>query len=198
MTSSRTLCHKCARPLPRCLCPYVQPTDNRCHLLILQHPKEHGHPKNTGELLARSLSNATLLQGETFSPKLLRPWLESAALLYPHNPGPAPDSHLPEPPSCLIVIDATWRKSRKMLCLNPQLQALPRISLSDNFARHYTIRSARHAHQLSTLEASCYALQQLEGKDQRYRPLLNQFAQYMNHLASFDPNRSAATIQRPI
>jgi DTW domain-containing protein YfiP len=28
----------------------------------------------------------------------------------------------------MVVLDATWRKSRKMLHLNPALQALPRLA----------------------------------------------------------------------
>ncbi|MBU2887018.1 DTW domain-containing protein [Gilvimarinus agarilyticus] len=193
MNAKRSQCEACQRPPQRCLCAYIEPTDNYCPIVLLQHPKEHGHPKNTGELLVRSLSNATLLQGEQFTPQSLSPWLQGAALLYPTEPNDngSTTRQIPytQPPSCLIVLDATWRKSHKMLQLNPALQRLPRLALTAQYSSLYRIRSARDQHQLSTLEASCYALQQIESNSDKYRPLLEQFAQYMTHLADFDPNR---------
>ncbi len=57
----------------------------------------------------------------------------------------------------LVVLDGTWRKSRKMLYLNPLLQALPRLPLVDLPALQYRIRKAQQAHQLSSFEASVAA-----------------------------------------
>jgi DTW domain-containing protein YfiP len=75
----------------------------------------------------------------------------------------------------LVVLDATWRKSRKMLYLNPLLQALPRLPLRDTPPSHYLIRKAHAPDQLSTLEASCYALAQLEGDAHRYDRVIAAF-----------------------
>ncbi|WP_417285132.1 DTW domain-containing protein, partial [Comamonas sp.] len=63
----------------------------------------------------------------------------------------------------LVVIDGTWRKSRKMLYLNPALQALPRLALKDVPASGYAIRKAHLPRQLSSFEATVQALAQLEG-----------------------------------
>ena len=49
-----------------------------------------------------------------------------------------------------------------MLHLNPLLQQLPRLALSDMPASNYKIRKAHRPDQLSTLEATCAALVQLE------------------------------------
>jgi DTW domain-containing protein YfiP len=54
----------------------------------------------------------------------------------------------------LVVLDGTWRKSRKMLHLNPLLRRLPRLSLEDVPASNYLIRKAHKVGQLSTLEAT--------------------------------------------
>lgn len=107
-------------------------------------------------------------------------------LLYPETPEdsasgipapPLPDSVLLREPARLrlVVLDGTWRKSRKMLYLNPLLQQLPRLPLHDMPASQYLIRKAHGPDQRSTLEATCYALMQLEANHEKYQPLLSAF-----------------------
>ena len=122
-----------------------------------------------------------------------------AILLYPDtqtNPSPdlspPPDLHPDEvrDPSRLrlIVLDGTWRKSRKMLYQNPLLQQLPRLALRDLPPSHYLIRKAHLPDQLSTLEATCAALIQLEGSVIQFQKLLTAFdgfvAQQLGYRAS--------------
>jgi len=142
--------------------------------------------------------------GENFSTEELQQRLYANAkqplLLYPNTPEgkslglliPAP---LPELKQLLpeqlrlVVIDATWRKSRKMLYINQALQQLPRFALIKPPTTIYKIRKADSENQLSTLEASCYALQQLEpGSD--YQPLLQAFRQFIDQFASYLPTSS--------
>jgi len=55
----------------------------------------------------------------------------------------APDwSVMPPAQLRLVVLDATWRKSRKLLHLHPLLQALPRLPLRDPPPSLYRIRKA--------------------------------------------------------
>lgn len=75
----------------------------------------------------------------------------------------------------LVVLDGTWRKSRKMLHLNPLLQQLPRLELHNPPAPRYLIRKAQQSHQLSTLEATCAALAQLEGNVETFASLRTAF-----------------------
>jgi DTW domain-containing protein len=75
----------------------------------------------------------------------------------------------------LVVLDGTWRKSRKMLHRNPLLQGLPRLSLTDAPPSGYAIRKAHNPGQLSTLEATCAALVRLEKDAERFEPLLAAF-----------------------
>lgn len=192
--SSRPLCPDCTRPLRGCLCGCVRPVAHRVQLLILQHPLEVGHPKGTANLLHLCLPHSRLLVGEALAEADLRaaltaPWPGAAAndqvravLLYPPTP---PDPQLPvaAPPALpaawldqpeylrLVVLDGTWRKSRKMLYLNPALQALPRLPLQDLPASRYRIRKAHKPGQLSTFEASALALAQLEGWPAAGQPL---------------------------
>lgn len=197
---SRPTCAQCALPKARCICPWVQHRHNRVPVLILQHPKEAGSAKNSAGLLHLSLGNSQLQVGETFSAQHLNQALggqKTNVLLYPHSADPA----LPEAPTFepfqdmtqdatqdatqnvsnlrLVVLDATWRKSRKMLYLNPALQQLPRLALTNPPPSAYRIRTAQAPGQLSTLEASCYALALLENDHDNYRPLLSAFNRYI-------------------
>lgn len=188
---SRPLCSHCQRPAPRCFCAFVRPIANRTTVWLLQHPDESAHPKNTGELLHRSLNSSRLHIAEQPAPaELAGLELPHAALLYPASADvPGRSACEQGPIKHLVVIDATWRKSRKMLHLNPWLAALPRCRLATPAPGRYRIRSAARQDQLSTFEASCYALQQIEGDPTLGEHALDAFDDYMNHLVSFDPNR---------
>ena len=114
-------------------------------------------------------------------------------LLYPPTPQddetPALDLERLKDPSRvrLVVLDATWRKSRKMLHLNPLLRRLPRLSLDEAPASNYLIRKAHKPGQLSTLEATCAALAQLEGDAGRYQTLLKAFDGFVAQQLAFVP-----------
>jgi DTW domain-containing protein YfiP len=92
----------------------------------------------------------------------------------------------------LVVLDATWRKSRKMLHQSPALQALPRLALEDVPEGRYAIRKAHRPGQLSTLEATCAALAQLEGDAKRWQPLLAAFDGFVAQQESFMTSRPLA------
>ena len=193
----RTRCVNCGRPQPACLCAWVTPVAHEIEVMILQHPLEVDHPKGSARLLHLSLPFSRLVTGEVFADPavLAAPFASAGAvagaprhnlLLYPDMPQdqalgmPAPPAvptgWLREPARLrLIVLDGTWRKSRKMLYLSPPLQALPRLSLQGLPPSRYGIRKAHRPGQLSTLEATCAALAQLEGSADRFQPLLAAF-----------------------
>ncbi|TXT40623.1 MAG: DTW domain-containing protein [Comamonadaceae bacterium] len=186
LPSKRPLCAACLRPESSCICPWVTPTPHATEVLILQHPLEVHHAKNTARLLHLSLPGSRLLVGEVFDDTVLRtamPEPKYTVLLYPPTahaghqvPAPLDTARLQDPAQLrLVLLDATWRKSRKMLHLNPLLQSLPRLSLHDMPASAYLIRKAHQPGQLSTLEATCAALAQLEGDPARFEPLLAAF-----------------------
>lgn len=152
-------------------------------MLILQHPLEVAQAKGSARLLHLSLPASRLLTGETFDPAHLHALLNSdgrvSLLLYPAD-AQADAAPRPPPPADpglirLVVLDGTWRKSRKMLHLNPALGRLPRLALQAPPPSQYRIRKAHRPEQLSTLEATCLALQQLEGPPTHVNPLLAAF-----------------------
>lgn len=196
--TKRPTCATCLRPQSTCICCWITPTVHAVEVLILQHPLEVANAKGSARLLHLSLAHSRLVTGEVFAEAELQALLSApltpeaaqtpkhAVLLYPDTPQDAAPG-MPAPPLLapdwlrepsqlrLIVLDGTWRKSRKMLYLNPLLQRLPRLPLRDMPASHYLIRKAHRPDQLSTLEATCAALMQLEGGVGQFQPLLTAF-----------------------
>lgn len=196
----RPRCPDCGRPRRTCLCDLVVPTPNRVDVLVLQHPLEVAQAKGSARLLQRSLAHCQLSTGEVFAPDTLRQQLAAdgrrSLLLYPDTPDiptlsraeAAVDNLLSTGPETLrlVVLDGTWRKSLKMLHLNPPLQSLPRLGLRDVPHRRYAeLRKSRDEAQLSTLEAVCLALGTLEAAPARYAPLLAAFERLVDRLLAF-------------
>jgi DTW domain-containing protein YfiP len=191
----REVCGACHRPKLTCLCRWVIPVACTTKVLILQHPLEVHHAKNTARLLHLSLLGSQVRVGEQFAAADLQAALAGPAvnvLLYPQGEQPAaplpawaPSLHAPDTPVRLVVLDATWRKSRKMLHLNPLLQCLPRLSLDATQLSRYLIRKAHKPGQLSTLEATCAALAQMEGNGARYQPLLDALDGFVTQRLAF-------------
>lgn len=195
MTSSlprRPICPRCLRPAATCLCDLVVALPHDTEVLVLQHPQEQRQAKNSVGLLRLSLQRCELAVGEAFEPAALQALLHRpgrvSRLLYPDVPSaPAP---VAAPPAAgeatrLVVIDATWRKSLKMLLLHPALQALPRLALQTPEPTHYrAIRAARRDDQVSTLEATVQALRQLEGPGWDGTPLLQAFGRFVGREAA--------------
>lgn len=193
----RPFCATCLRPQSACICHWVTSVAHLTEVLILQHPLEEHHAKNSARLLHLSLVNSRLIVGEAFDEPSLHAALQVPkynVLLYPRaapplDLSPALDPvRLHDPASLrLVVLDGTWRKSRKMLHLSPLLQGLPRLSLDDMPVSNYVIRKAHKPGQLSTLEATCAALAQLEGKAEEFLPLLAAFNGFVTQQLGFRP-----------
>jgi len=158
------------RPQSHCLCALIPQLDSRTRVLLLQHPSEVSHALNTARLAALGLINAELLVGEVFadlSALLARPGYQ-ACLLFPGEVAqPLVDYavQVNAQPLLLVVPDGTWRKARKLLHLNPQLAALPRITLPAGLNSRYRLRKAPMPGALSTVEAIVCALNLLEAPD---------------------------------
>ncbi|WP_298231803.1 tRNA-uridine aminocarboxypropyltransferase [uncultured Azohydromonas sp.] len=185
-TFRRATCARCLRPQATCLCALARPTAHRTEVLVLQHPQEQRQAKNSVALLRLSLAHCEVVVGERFAPETLQALLHrpgrDTRLLYPDVPA-APAPPAPETtgaPLRLVVLDATWRKSLRMLLEHPALAALPRLSLDAPAPTRYrAIRAARRADQVSTLEATVQALAMLEGPSFDAAPLLDAFGRFV-------------------
>lgn len=188
----RATCAACLRAQSACICRWVVPVRSEAALLILQHPLEVANAKNSARLLHLSVEGSVLAVGEAFDGALLEALLHAdgrtPVLLYPAAPGEPAEPLLPQASDLrLVVLDATWRKSRKMLHLNPALQRLPRLALRDMPASGYRIRKAHAPDQLSTLEAAAHALGQAEGVAAPFIPLFDAFDGFVEQQAAFVP-----------
>lgn len=187
---ARAQCAACLRPARTCICRWVSVIDSPVEVLVLQHPLEVDNAKGSARLLHLSLARSRLEVGEAFDPARLHTLLSPErrnVLLYPEtagekslglrSPQPFEPAWLQAPQALrLVVLDGTWRKSRKMLYQNPLLQSLPRLPLRDTPPSHYLIRKAHLPDQLSTLEATAYALMQLDAAGQEgYASLITAF-----------------------
>ena len=205
----RQMCATCLRPQSACLCQWVRPTAHAVEVVILQHPLEVAQAKGSARLLHLSLQRSRLVTGEVFEASTLHALLTApfepqsddtqprqTLLLYPDTPSES-DLPLVSPPLLearhlehpsklrLVVLDGTWRKSRKMLYLNPLLQQLPRLALRDLPPSHYLIRKAHQPDQRSTLEATCAALAQLEGDTGQFAALMDAFDGFVAQQAKY-------------
>lgn len=194
MPEPRPICPHCARPQRACLCAWAVSTANTLPVLVLQHPREAAHAKNSVRLLRLSLAQCRVEVGEVFDAEALTGWLGKAndgadggsLLLFPDPPGAgrsdhataSPPSALPRP-ARLVLLDGTWRQARALLRTNPLLQRLPRWGLPDLAPPRYAIRRAHGPSQRSTLEATCAALGLLEGRPALYAPLLDGFSAWV-------------------
>lgn len=162
----RPRCDRCQRPLAHCLCPLIPSLASHTRVVLLQHPSESNHALNTARLAAMGLVNAELRVGEVFEDldTLLQTPGYRPVLLFPGEQAQALCAYDAADgcPLLLIVPDGTWRKARKLLYLNPLLEALPRVTLAQVTPSRYRLRKAPEPGALSTLEAVVQALNVLE------------------------------------
>jgi DTW domain-containing protein YfiP len=195
MAADRAACAHCRRPQSTCLCALARPTTHRTRVLVLQHPHEQRQAKNSVALLRLCLEHCQVVVGERFAQNALAALLQhpghDTRLLYPDVPAaraPSTQETTAGTPVLLVVIDATWRKSLRMLLEHPLLAALPRMSLHEPAPTRYrAIRAARRDDQVSTLEATVQALATLEGRSFEAAPVLDAFGRFVDSVAARRP-----------
>lgn len=174
--AKRSTCQSCHRALSVCLCPHIQQINNRWPLHILQHPRETKHAIGTAKIVQLSLQNCqTTISKKISSGSPFEKWLkdEKPLLIYPGEQAEEPEEFIGKLPRTLLVIDASWRKSRRMLYESPQLQHLQRLNITPRSQSRYRIRKVPAPDNLSTLEAVVEVLSALEDNNDKYQPLLN-------------------------
>lgn len=169
----RPTCLRCKRPSSVCYCHTLQQVDNHWPVHILQHPRETKHAIGTAAIAALSLSHCQRQVGESFTLQSMAVDASQAVLVYPGEGAGTLDALERGAPQTLVFMDASWRKSHRMLMESPELQALPRVGLRLEQASHYRIRKSKFEASLSTVEAIVHCLEFLEQDDKKYLPLLH-------------------------
>lgn len=90
----------------------------------------------------------------------------------------------------VLVLDGTWRKTHKMLMLNPELQQLPRVTLSPSKTSEYQIRKQKNTNSLATIEAIAQLIEVLEPNSGAAVCLEDNFIQMQSMLLSLRDSQS--------
>ena len=190
----RVLCLRCERPLSVCLCHGLETAEAPFDLVLLQTRREQKHALNSGRIVRLAVQGCQVFIGEDFSDHkdfhvLLERYQGRVWLLYPGERAVSPDA-LVNDQTCkagrglLIVLDATWRKSRRMLHLFPALADLPRISLPETHVSSYRIRKVPGDGYISTVEAVTSVLEQTGHPPALCRQMLGAFERLVDNQIS--------------
>ncbi len=181
-------CERCLLLVDYCLCELVGvPSASRPQVLIVRHQWEAFKSTGTARLAGLALSNSTILDMAAEHPEPVRERLrsiEDAWLLYPGNSETTASQEL-TPPATLVVLDGTWRQTRKMLRRLPELARFPRFSLAPDpsGAARDRLREPPRPGARSTLESIAEALGRLDSPaaGQRLLELHREFVARTRH-----------------
>lgn len=174
--SKRRLCPHCERPEKTCLCADIVKLSCAYQLVILQDPKEAKHALSSAPILAKSIVNARLINGEIFDPVELlgEHWQQESILVFPSDNSLNGVQAAELKFKYVILLDGTWRKVTRLLHLNPWLMKIPSIGIQAANASEYLIRKSPRTDGLSTIEAAVQVLNELE-PEKDFSPILNAF-----------------------
>lgn len=168
----------------------------RTRVVILQHPRESDVAINTARLAEMQLERAELHVGIKLSetPELRARLSDPdapAILLYPGDDARDLAEAPPEGACTLVVLDGTWWQAKKLFQYNPELESLPRYSLSPSAPSRYRIRREPALHCISTIEAIGEALAVLEPGGFDREALLKPFEAMVDHQLRYADARSS-------
>jgi len=149
----------------------------RTEVLVVRHEREGWKSTGTARIAQLAMPNLRIVEyGEDAEPakSALPSEVANAHLLFPGegavtlSPSPlASRDPLPEGEGIrrLIVLDGTWRQTRKMFSKLPALHDVPKVQLPPGAAKVLRLRESTFEEGRSTLEAIAEAIELLEGKD---------------------------------
>ena len=157
---NKRYCLGCGVPHKLCLCHQVDVSRLEPSVIILRHPDERSKTLSTVSLIKQRYPQVLVKEGEIFSP--LRQ--NNLALLFPDFDSRndeltrtdlleiASNLDVQLEQQTLVLLDATWRKAKRMLHENTWLKSLPRVSLAPTAVSDYLLRKVPNARALSTVE----------------------------------------------
>lgn len=164
---NKPLCARCHLFLDICICDAIKKISNSNKITLFMHAKEFGRLTNTGNLLALCLENISVVVkgriGEKFSADQLVNHNLNNLILHPTGSRILSKNDLNDKyPINLIIPDATWSQSNKMLNSEISLHNIPRVRLPLLRESDYILRKESHFERISTFEAAARALGILE------------------------------------
>ena len=186
----RAFCYQCRRAKVTCLCGRIEQQPNEIKIIVLQHPDEVSNSKASAIIAELGLLQYQRWIAKDFSEhaeliELLSDEESKVAILYPAEDAIELSSEWlgegNKKPEYLIIIDATWRKAKKIWELQPLLHKLPIFRLGIERNSNYRIRKVPQEGYLSTVESIVVALRALEQSPQAYQPLLDLFDEMIDY-----------------
>ncbi len=156
----RSYCEHCHYPSVTCVCEAISPIENSPLTIILQHPSEATHAKNTARLVPLSLTNTHtftgIAEGDFSAAKALLK-NRNSCVIYPGETSQSMENEGNIKPDALVFIDASWRQAYAIWQQNSWLHHLPQFHFDNAPANRYRIRKTERDDSLSTLEAIAYS-----------------------------------------
>ena len=170
-SAKRARCDDCHFLKEQCICQWIPELSTRLKVLVLQDPKEAQHAKNTLSLLSLGLPSVECIS--TANQDVMRAALNHKdpakwRLVFPSDEAVSIESIDADSAAQiegLILLDATWRKAKKLYFTEPLLHAFNAVCFSQPPVGQYSIRKSPSTQSLSTLEACAYAIEQIAGEN---------------------------------
>lgn len=172
-------CFKCFKPKSVCLCKYSRELDTGVKFVFLMHPKEFRRQRTgTGYLSHICLKDSEIIVGLDFSQnkrlqELLNDEQYLPVIMYPgqdactvneikQNLGNSDTPDTPGKKLLIIILDATWFCSKKMIEHNPFLLELPKLSFYGHYTSIFTFKHEPSPECVSTIECCYYMIKELQ------------------------------------
>lgn len=166
----RAYCEQCQYPVSQCLCTSIRTQQLSADVVILQHPKERRHAKNTAHLTRLCSKQVTVVaSNDDNAMSVLTAAVKRTptALIYPTQDS-LPIEQCPHQNRLYrqwLFLDGSWKQAYAMLQQHPFLHTLPTFHFASPPESDYQIRHTRVANSLSTLEAIAYCMQSVYDDD---------------------------------
>ena len=169
-------CFKCFKPKSVCLCKYTSELDTGVKFVFLMHPKEFRRQRTgTGYLSHICLKDSEIIVGLDFENnkrlmELLNDKQYFPVIMYPGDDACTVNEIkqqgvLEEKKLLIIILDATWFCSKKMIEHNPFLMQLPKLSFYGSYTSIFTFKHEPSPECVSTIECCYYMIKELQSVD---------------------------------
>lgn len=181
-------CNKCGLPTLTCICSQVRPITTKSKFWILASEREFYRPSSTGRLLKLINPDSTeIFLWERTSPPIallenINNFKGNTFLLFP-----AEDESLTNrtvenlnQENAFILIDGTWKESRKIVRKSNYLKNLPIVSISSDHESNFILRRGRVEGTLCTIEAAMEILK-ITGEIEQQQRCEKYFEMFLRH-----------------
>lgn len=173
-------CPRCFVLEAHCVCSRIPQVQTRTEIVVVRHERESWKSTGTARIAALAMPGLRILDfGEDAEPALSTLPSELAGGAHLLFPSDAPVSF--SDVKRLVVLDGTWRQTRRMFAKLPSLHGVPTLSLPVKESKVLRLRDSKFEQGRSTLEAIAEAVALLEG-DEVAAPLHTLHATYVEHV----------------